>query len=100
MNGAQPPGSVADLAGDPAWRITAGSTGRWTTAETTLDQGGRVWRIGLTPGPGGVTALILWADGQVVDHARGTEALMCARAHRWQVNLAAHRPWHEVPLPG
>ncbi|WP_236792640.1 hypothetical protein [Amycolatopsis sp. GM8] len=97
---AETPRSVADLAGDPGWQVRRATTGKWITAEAAFQQGGRNWRIGLTPGPPGVTALILWADGTVVDHARGSESAMCARAHRWRANLAAHRPWHEAMRAG
>ncbi|TNC23601.1 hypothetical protein [Amycolatopsis alkalitolerans] len=97
---ADAPRSVAELGGDPAWQVTAGATGQWITAEVTVTHPERTWRIGLTPGPDGVTALILWADGAVVDHARGAEPAMVARAHHWRVNLAARRPWHEAARPG
>ncbi|MEU5266645.1 hypothetical protein [Amycolatopsis sp. NPDC021455] len=78
------PRSVADLAADPAWTVTrTGTTGRWLTAERVLERNGHRRLIGLTPIRPGTVALMLWADGEVVEHVRGTEAEVCAMAHRW-----------------
>jgi hypothetical protein len=78
------PRSVADLAADPAWTVTrTGTTGQWLTAERTVERDGRRRLIGLTPIRPGAVALMLWADGEVVEHVRGTEAEACETAHRW-----------------
>lgn len=75
---------MADLAADPAWTVTrTGTTGRWLTAERVLERNGHRRLIGLTPIRPGTVALMLWADGEVVEHVRGTEAEVCAMAHRW-----------------
>ncbi|OXM55041.1 hypothetical protein [Amycolatopsis alba] len=88
MHGEQPvevvPRSVAELATDPAWRVTrTGTTGQWLTAERIIERSKSHWLIGLTPVSPGAVALILWDDGEVVEHLRGTEAETCATAHRW-----------------
>ena len=83
---------MADLAGDPAWSVTVtGTTGQWLTAERVLDHNGRRRLIGLTPIRPGVVALMQWCDGEVVDHARGSEAEMCTKAHRWVTESATCR---------
>ena len=75
---------MAELTTDPAWTVTrTGTTGRWLTAERTLERDGRRLLIGLTPIGHGTVALMLWSDGEVVGHLRDTEAEVCARAHRW-----------------
>ncbi|EMD22713.1 hypothetical protein [Amycolatopsis azurea] len=77
------PWSVADLAADPAWKVThAGTTGQWLTAERIIERDEGRWLIGLTPVLPDAVALILWSDGEVVEHLRGTEAETCATAHR------------------
>lgn len=97
MQGGQvAPASVAELARDGAWQVTTGVSGRWITAETAVRSGGHEWRIGLTPARGDITALILWSGDKVVDHVRGTESAMCARAQRWRDNLAAGREWQSA----
>jgi hypothetical protein len=84
------PRSVADLAADPAWTVTrAGTTGQWLTAERVLEHHGHRRLIGLTPIRPGAVALMLWADGEVVEHLRGTEAEACATAHRWTADFLA-----------
>ncbi|MFT7836892.1 hypothetical protein Q5530_12150 [Saccharothrix sp. BKS2] len=45
----------------------------------------------MTPIGPDVVAVLLWRGEDVVDHARGTEAQMCAQAHRWAVDLQAGR---------
>ncbi|GAA0232615.1 hypothetical protein GCM10010492_34220 [Saccharothrix mutabilis subsp. mutabilis] len=35
----------------------------------------------------GVAALVLWSGDVVAGHARGSEADMCLRAHRWVTEL-------------
>ncbi|WP_410643240.1 hypothetical protein [Amycolatopsis sp. lyj-346] len=78
------PRSVAELAADPAWTVTrTGTTGQWLTAERVLEHNGHRRLIGLTPIRPGTVALMLWAGGEVVEHLRGTEAEVCATAHRW-----------------
>lgn len=74
------PRSVDDLAAP--WLVKRTTTGVWTTAECPVTVGGRRWVVGLTPTRRGLTALILWSGDEVVSHARGTEAQMCAAAHR------------------
>ncbi|SFW73054.1 hypothetical protein [Amycolatopsis australiensis] len=78
------PRSVAELAEDPAWTVTrTGTTGQWLTAERGVERGGHRCLIALTPIRPGVVALMLWSGGEVVEHLRGTEAEVCATAHRW-----------------
>ncbi|MEV4150979.1 hypothetical protein AB0J40_45510 [Amycolatopsis sp. NPDC049691] len=78
------PRSVNELGTDPAWTITrTGTTGQWLTAERVVEQNGHRRLIGLTPIRPGVVALMLWSDGEVVEHVRTTEAEACAQAHRW-----------------
>ncbi|MEU0537361.1 hypothetical protein [Amycolatopsis tolypomycina] len=86
----QVPRSVAELATDPAWTVTrTGTTGQWLTAERVVEHDGHRRLIGLTPiGPGAV-ALMLWSGGEVVEHVRGTEAEVCATAHRWATEVPA-----------
>ncbi|MFI5614373.1 hypothetical protein [Amycolatopsis sp. NPDC051903] len=77
------PRSIADLARDPAWEVTwSPTTRRWLTAETSCTAGGTFTRIGLTPA-GDQVALIVWAGGAVVHHARASEPESCAAAHAW-----------------
>lgn len=38
-----------------------------------------------------MTALVLWSGDDVAGHARGSEAQMCALAHRWVDDLLAGR---------
>ena len=84
------PRSVAELERDPAWRVLRGeSGGSWLTAERHLHVGGRHWRIGLTPVDEEVAALIVWADGELVAHRRGPEAVVCAAAYRWVGDIDA-----------
>ena len=75
--------SVADLAADPAWQVTMLSGKKWTTAELSLHHEGQRRVIGLTPIQPDVVAMIVWCDDEVIAHARGTEAAMCAAAHDW-----------------
>jgi hypothetical protein len=78
------PRSVGELAASsPAWQVRWTPQRQWLTAERVLTAAGRRWTIGLTPTRAGMTALMLWSDDEVADHARGTEAQMCAQAHRW-----------------
>jgi len=78
------PRSVAELATDPAWTVTrTGTTGHWLTAERIVEHNGQRRLIGLTPIRPGTVALMLWTDGEVVEHLRGSEAEACATAHRW-----------------
>jgi hypothetical protein len=84
--------SVAELAQISAWTVTS-SRGHWTTAERILHLGGQRWVVGLTPTASGATALILWCDGDIVAHNRGTEAALCGTAIRWVNNLLVGRPW-------
>ncbi|WP_410612413.1 hypothetical protein [Amycolatopsis sp. lyj-109] len=88
------PRSVADLTADPAWTVTrTGTTGQWLTAERVLERNGHRRLIGLTPIRPGAVALMLWADGEVVEHLRGTEAEVCSTAHRWTTEfLAGEQP--------
>lgn len=84
------PRSVAELAEDPAWTVTrTGTTGQWLTAERVLERNGHRRLIGLTPIRPGTVALILWSDGEVVEHLRSTEATACATAHRWVAQFLA-----------
>ncbi|WP_410672103.1 hypothetical protein [Amycolatopsis sp. cmx-4-68] len=84
------PRSVAELGADPAWTVTrTGTTGRWLTAERVVEHDGHRRLIGLTPIRPGTVALMLWADGEVVEHVRGTEAEVCATAHRWATDFVA-----------
>ncbi|RSM38857.1 hypothetical protein DMA12_31810 [Amycolatopsis balhimycina DSM 5908] len=86
------PRSVAELTADPAWMVTrTGTTGQWLTAERVVERNGCRRRIGLTPIRPGAVALMLWADGEVVEHLRGTEAEVCATAHRWAAELLSER---------
>lgn len=79
--GAELPWAVDRLAADPAWNITRHTTsGHWVTAEW---RDGDRWRIGLTPIDDDIVAAMLWSGDQLVDHARGTEAAMCATVHSW-----------------
>ncbi|MET8852746.1 hypothetical protein [Amycolatopsis sp. NPDC004625] len=78
------PRTVAELAADPAWTVTrTGTTGQWLTAERVVERNGHPRLIGLTPIRPGTVALMLWSGGEVVEHVRGTEADICATAHRW-----------------
>ncbi|MEU4520336.1 hypothetical protein AB0F52_16760 [Amycolatopsis sp. NPDC024027] len=84
------PRSVAELAADSAWTVTrTGTTGHWLTAERIVERDGRRLLIGLTPIRPGTVALMLWADGEVVEHLRGSEAEACTTAHRWIGELPA-----------
>ncbi|MFD1148642.1 hypothetical protein [Saccharothrix hoggarensis] len=84
------PRSVGELAASsPEWRVTWTRHGQWVTAERVVIAGGRRWTIGLTPTTAGMTALVLWSDDEVAEHARGTEAQMCALAHR-RAETTAH----------
>ncbi|ADJ49520.1 hypothetical protein AMES_7696 [Amycolatopsis mediterranei S699] len=84
------PRSVAQLTQDPAWTVTrTGTTGQWLTAERVLERNGHRRLVGLTPIQPGVVALILWDDGEVVEHLRGTEAEACTTAHRWVAEFLA-----------
>lgn len=56
--------------------------GRWTTAERVIVRDGRKWRLGLTPVSAALVALVIWSDDDIVAHIRGTEAQVCALAHR------------------
>jgi hypothetical protein len=87
--------SVAELAKLPEWTVSA-LRGRWTTAERVVNAGGRRWSIGLTPTAGGVTALMLWRDGEVVAHRRGDEATLCATAQHWVAGLLAGGSWDDA----
>ncbi|XVV00549.1 hypothetical protein ACQPW3_24300 [Actinosynnema sp. CA-248983] len=83
-----PPRSVAELAASsPEWQVETDQRGRWLTAQRRVERGARRWLIGLTPVRDGVTALVLWSGDTVAGHARGSEAEMCARAHRWAAEL-------------
>ncbi|SMC66019.1 hypothetical protein [Kibdelosporangium aridum] len=75
-------GGVAGLAGDPAWRLTLLTGGRWSVAERAFQHDGHSWVVGLTPVQSAV-ALIVWRDDEVMAHARGDEAAMCAAARGW-----------------
>ncbi|MEV8443256.1 hypothetical protein AB0425_38265 [Actinosynnema sp. NPDC051121] len=86
---AQAPRSVDDLRSP--WSVRRTPDGRWTIAEHVLHTGGRRWTAGLTPTGGGMTALVLWSGDEVAGHARGSEAQMCALAHRWVRDLLAGR---------
>ncbi|KDN22007.1 hypothetical protein [Amycolatopsis rifamycinica] len=88
------PRSVADLAADPAWTITrTGTTGQWLTAERVVERDGQHRLIGLTPIRPGAVALMVWSGGEVVEHLRGTEAEVCATAHRRTAEfLAGEQP--------
>jgi hypothetical protein len=79
---------VAALAADPAWRVTMLSGGRWSVAERAFEHAGCRWLIGLTPATSAV-ALIVWRDDEVVAHARGGEAAMCAAAAEWVTKILA-----------
>ncbi|HVV11899.1 hypothetical protein [Amycolatopsis sp.] len=83
------PQSVADLGRDPAWQVSTTTDGRWVLAEREFRHGGHHWQIGLTPVAPGVAAVMLWRDGAVVEHARGTEAEACATAATWQGRFAS-----------
>ncbi|MFJ9778860.1 hypothetical protein ACIRSS_04710 [Amycolatopsis sp. NPDC101161] len=84
------PRSVTELGADPAWTVTrTGTTGQWLTAERALERDGHRRLIGLTPIRPGAVALMLWADGEVVEHLRTTEADACATAHRWAAEFLA-----------
>ncbi len=82
------PMSIAKLALDPAWDVTVLTGGRWSVAERAFEHGGSRWVIGLTP-VSKVVALIVWRDDEVVAHARGPEARMCAAAVEWAHNVLA-----------
>jgi len=70
------------------WEVTRSApAGRWITAERSLHVNGTHWRIGLTPVTGKVAALIVWADDEVVAHARGDESTLCATALDWLANI-------------
>ncbi|EOD64549.1 hypothetical protein [Amycolatopsis vancoresmycina] len=88
------PRTVAELAADPAWTVTrTGTTGQWLTAERVVERNGDRRLIGLTPIRPGTVALMLWSGGEVVEHVRGTEAEVCATAHRWAAGfLPGERP--------
>jgi hypothetical protein len=88
-----PPRSIAELAAtSAAWKVELGGFGRWVTAERLVQLGGQQWRIGLTPVSDGVVALVLWRGEVVVDHLRGPEAEMCARAHAWATTVSERSP--------
>ncbi len=75
---------MAELTSDPMWTVTrTGTTGQWLTAERVLERNGHRRLIGLTPIRPGTVAVMLWADGEVVEHVRGSEAEVCATAQRW-----------------
>ncbi|MEV5714771.1 hypothetical protein AB0L41_12800 [Amycolatopsis mediterranei] len=87
------PRSVAELAADPAWTVTrTGTTGQWLTAERVVERNGHRRLIGLTPIRPGRVALMLWSGGEVVEHVRGTEAEVCATAHRWAAEFLPTGP--------
>ena len=78
------PRSVDELEQDATWQVTRSApAGHWITAERRVERGNRRWRIGLTPVTAEVAALILWSGDDVVAHARGAEADLCATAYRW-----------------
>jgi len=77
---------VVELASDPAWQVTVLTGGRWSVAEWSLEHAGHSWLIGLTPAPEAV-ALIVWRDGVVVGHTRGSEAAVCTAALEWIENI-------------
>ncbi|MFF1612345.1 hypothetical protein ACFVYA_31605 [Amycolatopsis sp. NPDC058278] len=82
------PRSVAELASDPTWTVTrTGTSGQWLTAERVVDQNGHRRLVGLTPIRPGTVAVMLWSDGDVVEHVRGSEPEACAIAHRWVARL-------------
>ncbi|MFB9691098.1 hypothetical protein [Amycolatopsis plumensis] len=84
------PQSVAELTADPAWTVTrTGTRGQWLTAERVVQQDGHRRVVGLTPIRPGTVAVMLWSDGDVVEHARGSEADACTTAHRWVAKLLA-----------
>ena len=88
------PRSVGELAAtSPSWRVRWTVTRQWITAEREVRGAGRRWLIGLTPARAGLTALVLWSDDELVDHARGTEAQMCAEAFRWADALGRGQAW-------
>ncbi|WP_239154234.1 hypothetical protein [Amycolatopsis sp. FDAARGOS 1241] len=100
------PRSINDLAYDSAWDVARSSTTRqWVVAERDFDHHGRHVTIGLTPVREDLVALIVWVDGRVVHHERGTENAVCEAVHQWteaeffgtvlasQTEIAsAHRP--------
>lgn len=78
------PRSVDELALDGAWTVTRNAPGGpWSTAERIIEQGDHDWQIGLTPVTTEVAALVLWFDGAVVAHKRGSEADLCSTALHW-----------------
>ncbi|MFB9690309.1 hypothetical protein [Amycolatopsis plumensis] len=86
------PRSVAELATDPAWTVTrTGTSGHWLTAERVVEQNGRRRLVGLTPISPDTVAVMLWSDGEVVEHVRGSEAEACTTAHRWVAKLLAEQ---------
>jgi hypothetical protein len=85
VDGVQADG-VAGLAVDPAWQLSVLTGGRWSVAERSFQHGGHQWVVGLTPAQAAV-ALIVWRDDQVVAHARGDEAEMCAAALAWVAKI-------------
>ncbi|MEV6235474.1 hypothetical protein [Lentzea sp. NPDC051838] len=85
------PRTVAELvATSTEWTVQHGTEyGRWLTAERVIERDGRKWRLGLTPVGAAVVALLVWlGDDELVEHTRGTEAQMCALAHRKAAELA------------
>ncbi|MEV0066230.1 MULTISPECIES: hypothetical protein [unclassified Amycolatopsis] len=86
--------SVDDLDADPAWSVTRSPThGQWLTAEWASGR----WLVGLTPVDSGVVAAILWSGDDVIGHARGSEAAMCATCRTWIHGL---RTQDAAPAPG
>lgn len=83
---------MADLTSEPAWHVSVRTAGRWVAAERTLAVRGQRWVLGLTPVKPEVIALIVWRDGDVVAHARGTESAMCAAAHDWAQTILTDPP--------
>ncbi|WP_245822375.1 hypothetical protein [Lentzea waywayandensis] len=86
------PRTVAELAATSNdWVVQRGTEyGRWLTAERVVERDGRKWRLGLTPTSTTLVAFMLWLDDdELVAHARGTEAQMCALAHRQALGLSA-----------
>jgi hypothetical protein len=77
---------VVEFATDPAWQVTVLTGCRWSVAERSFEHAGHSWLIGLTPAAEFV-ALIVWRDGAVVVHARGSEAAMCTAALKFIENI-------------
>lgn len=85
------PRSVAELAASGGWKVERGDFGRWVLAEHQIERGAQRWLVGLTPVSQEITALVLWCDDVLVDHARGTESDMCALAHHLLIDIAEGR---------